>query len=75
MKKLIDLFLVSDYDGFEFLIVSLDNKQWKFEANSIDERNDWVSAIEQQILTSLQVTAVFVCPERVNEIEYLTVIC
>lgn len=43
-----------DYDSFEFLIVSLDNKQWKFEANSVDERNDWVSAIEQQILTTLQ---------------------
>ncbi|XP_065217924.1 centaurin-gamma-1A isoform X1 [Planococcus citri] len=43
-----------DYDGYEFLIVSLDNKQWKFEASSIEERNEWVAAIEQQILASLQ---------------------
>ncbi|KAK7576100.1 hypothetical protein V9T40_012386 [Parthenolecanium corni] len=43
-----------DYDGYEFLIVSLDNKQWRFEAASIDERNEWVAAIEQQILSSLQ---------------------
>lgn len=52
-----DIFFVfsADYDGFEFLIVSLDNKQWRFEAASIDERNDWVAAIEQQILSSLQV--------------------
>jgi len=41
--------------GFEFHIVSLDNKQWFFEANSADEREEWVSAIEQQILNSLQV--------------------
>jgi hypothetical protein len=41
--------------GFEFHIVSLDNKQWFFEANSADERDEWVAAIEQQILNSLQV--------------------
>ena len=40
---------------FEFLIVSLDNKQWQFEANSAEERDEWVQAIEQQILNSLQV--------------------
>lgn len=42
--------------GFEFHIVSLDNKQWFFEANSVDERDEWVAAIEQQILSSLQVS-------------------
>lgn len=40
--------------GFEFHIVSLDNKQWHFEASSAEERDDWVAAIEQQILNSLQ---------------------
>ena len=43
-----------DPDVFEFHIVSLDNKQWLFEASSAEERDDWVGAIEQQILTSLQ---------------------
>lgn len=41
-------------DGYEFYIVSLDNKQWHFEAGSCEERDEWVTAIEQQILTSLQ---------------------
>ena len=43
-----------DSDGYEFSIVSLDNKQWLFEAPSQEERDDWVTAIEQQILASLQ---------------------
>lgn len=34
--------------------MSLDNKQWHFEASNSEERDDWVSAIEQQILNSLQ---------------------
>jgi len=44
-----------DDDGDEniFIIVSLD-KQWFFEAQSNDERDEWVQAIEQQILCSLQ---------------------
>ena len=44
-----------DDDGDEnvFIIVSLD-KQWYFEAQSNDERDEWVQAIEQQILYSLQ---------------------
>jgi len=41
--------------GYEFHIVSLDNKQWFFEANSAEERDEWVASIEQQILNSLQV--------------------
>lgn len=41
-------------DGNEFVIVSLDNKQWHFEAANCDDREGWVSAIEQQILSSLQ---------------------
>lgn len=43
-----------DQEGFEFIIVSLDNKQWHFEASSNEEREEWVQAIEQQILSSLQ---------------------
>ncbi|XP_054279813.1 centaurin-gamma-1A isoform X2 [Macrosteles quadrilineatus] len=43
-----------DSDGYEFLIVSLDNKQWHFEASNSEERDEWVAAIEQQILNSLQ---------------------
>lgn len=43
-----------DSDVYEFYIVSLDNKQWHFEAVNSDERDEWVSAIEQQILSSLQ---------------------
>ncbi|XP_023238333.1 centaurin-gamma-1A-like isoform X4 [Centruroides sculpturatus] len=48
------LSLASNSDGYEFIIVSLDNKQWHFEATSTDDREAWVSAIEQQILNSLQ---------------------
>ncbi|XP_060580341.1 arf-GAP with GTPase, ANK repeat and PH domain-containing protein 1-like isoform X2 [Ruditapes philippinarum] len=43
-----------DDDDCEFVIVSLYNKQWHFEANSQEERDEWVAAIEQQILASLQ---------------------
>lgn len=43
-----------DSDGNEFVIVSLDNKQWNFNANNNEEREEWVTAIEQQILSSLQ---------------------
>ena len=45
----------SDSNNFEFHIVSLDNKQWHFEGSSCEERDEWVSAIEQQILNTLQV--------------------
>ena len=48
------LFLFLDSDGYEFVIVSLDNKKWHFEADSAEEREEWVQAIEQQILSSLQ---------------------
>ena len=42
-------------ETWEFQIVSLDNKNWQFEATSLEERDQWVQAIEQQILNSLQV--------------------
>lgn len=43
-------------ETFELQIVSLDNKQWHFEAGSAEDRDEWVQAIEQQILNSLQVS-------------------
>ncbi|CAG2164190.1 unnamed protein product [Oppiella nova] len=45
---------IDDSDGYEFVIVSLENKHWHFDANSAEERDSWVTAIEQQILSSLQ---------------------
>lgn len=45
---------LEDSDGYEFQIVSLDNKIWHFEAASVEEREEWVTAIEHQILSSLQ---------------------
>ncbi|XP_012268119.2 centaurin-gamma-1A isoform X2 [Athalia rosae] len=41
-------------DSFEFSIISLENKTWHFEANNSDDRDSWILAIEQQILSSLQ---------------------
>ena len=43
-------------ETFELQIVSLDNKQWQFEASSSEDRDIWVQAIEQQILNAIQVT-------------------
>lgn len=43
-----------DPDGFEFYIVSLDSKQWHFEAANSEERDEWVFIIEQEIFRSLQ---------------------
>ncbi|KAF7990844.1 hypothetical protein HCN44_000649 [Aphidius gifuensis] len=45
---------ITNDDNFEFSIISLENKSWNFEANNLDDRDTWISAIEQQILTSLQ---------------------
>lgn len=45
---------IADQDGFEFYIVSLDNKQWHFEAANSEERDEWVHVIEQEIFKSLQ---------------------
>lgn len=43
-----------DNDGYEFYIVSLDSKQWHFEAANSEERDEWVTAVEQEIFKSLQ---------------------
>lgn len=45
---------MTDSDALEFYIVSLDNKQWHFEAASSEERDDWVAVIEKEIFKSLQ---------------------
>lgn len=45
---------MSDEDNFDFLIVSSTGQTWHFEAQSVEERDSWVQAIESQILASLQ---------------------
>lgn len=45
---------MSDEDNFDFLIVSSTGQTWHFEAQSVEERDAWVQAIESQILASLQ---------------------
>uniref|UniRef100_A0A8P4KF47 Small monomeric GTPase n=1 Tax=Dicentrarchus labrax TaxID=13489 RepID=A0A8P4KF47_DICLA len=44
----------ADEDNFDFLIVSSTGQTWHFEAQSVEERDSWVQAIESQILASLQ---------------------
>uniref|UniRef100_A0A3P9AKS0 Arf-GAP with GTPase, ANK repeat and PH domain-containing protein 3 n=1 Tax=Esox lucius TaxID=8010 RepID=A0A3P9AKS0_ESOLU len=41
-------------ESFEFIIVSLTGQMWHFEASTYEERELWVTAIESQILASLQ---------------------
>ncbi|XP_057338612.1 centaurin-gamma-1A [Microplitis mediator] len=41
-------------DSFEFAIISLENKTWNFEASNAEDRDSWITAIELQILSSLQ---------------------
>lgn len=43
-----------DGETYEFFIVSLEGKQWQFEAASSEERDEWVQVIEQEIFKSLQ---------------------
>ncbi|KAG9260432.1 arf-GAP with GTPase, ANK repeat and PH domain-containing protein 1 [Astyanax mexicanus] len=44
----------TDDENCEFLIVSSTGQTWQFEAQSQEERDAWVQAIESQILASLQ---------------------
>lgn len=46
--------MFTDSDAYEFYIVSLEGKQWHFEAASSEERDEWVTVIEQEIFKSLQ---------------------
>lgn len=48
------MFPHTDADAYEFIIVSLEGKQWHFEAPTIEERDEWVHVIEQEIFRSLQ---------------------
>uniref|UniRef100_A0A8C5DTZ1 Arf-GAP with GTPase, ANK repeat and PH domain-containing protein 1-like n=1 Tax=Gouania willdenowi TaxID=441366 RepID=A0A8C5DTZ1_GOUWI len=43
-----------DEENADFIIVSFTGQSWHFEAPSLEERDSWVSAIESQILASLQ---------------------
>ncbi|KAG7519986.1 arf-GAP with GTPase, ANK repeat and PH domain-containing 1-like isoform X2 [Solea senegalensis] len=41
-------------ENSDFIVVSFTGQNWHFEAQSQEERDSWVSAIESQILASLQ---------------------
>ncbi|XP_024149331.1 arf-GAP with GTPase, ANK repeat and PH domain-containing protein 2 isoform X3 [Oryzias melastigma] len=41
-------------ENADFIIVSFTGQQWHFDAQSQEDRDSWVSAIESQILASLQ---------------------
>lgn len=47
-------FSQTDAETYEFFIVSLEGKQWHFEASSCEDRDEWVQAIEQEIFKILQ---------------------
>ncbi|KAM4562264.1 arf-GAP with GTPase, ANK repeat and PH domain-containing protein 2 isoform 3-T3 [Odontesthes bonariensis] len=44
----------TDEENADFIIISFTGQTWHFEAQSQEERDSWVSAIESQILASLQ---------------------
>ncbi|XP_056280114.1 arf-GAP with GTPase, ANK repeat and PH domain-containing protein 2 isoform X3 [Pseudoliparis swirei] len=44
----------TDEENADFIIVSFTGQTWHFEAQSLEDRDSWVSAIESQILASLQ---------------------
>uniref|UniRef100_A0A674EUE9 ArfGAP with GTPase domain, ankyrin repeat and PH domain 2 n=1 Tax=Salmo trutta TaxID=8032 RepID=A0A674EUE9_SALTR len=43
-----------DEENVDFIIVSSTGQTWHFEAQTLEERDAWVAAIESQILASLQ---------------------
>uniref|UniRef100_A0A665UPQ2 Arf-GAP with GTPase, ANK repeat and PH domain-containing protein 1-like n=1 Tax=Echeneis naucrates TaxID=173247 RepID=A0A665UPQ2_ECHNA len=45
---------VAEEENADFIIVSFTGQTWHFEAPSQEERDSWVTAIESQILASLQ---------------------
>lgn len=51
----------------------MDNKQWHFEALSSEERDEWVAAIEQQILNSLQLNESSKAKKQNNPMEAATI--
>ncbi|MEQ2165795.1 Arf-GAP with GTPase, ANK repeat and PH domain-containing protein 2, partial [Goodea atripinnis] len=44
----------TEEENADFIIVSFTGQTWHFEAPSLEERDSWVTAIESQILASLQ---------------------
>ncbi|XP_037539708.1 arf-GAP with GTPase, ANK repeat and PH domain-containing protein 2 [Nematolebias whitei] len=44
----------TDEENADFIIVSFTGQTWHFEAQNLEERDSWVSAVESQILASLQ---------------------
>ncbi|XP_010740917.1 arf-GAP with GTPase, ANK repeat and PH domain-containing protein 2 isoform X4 [Larimichthys crocea] len=44
----------TEEENADFIIVSFTGQTWHFEAQSLEDRDSWVSAIESQILASLQ---------------------
>ncbi|KAJ8369988.1 hypothetical protein SKAU_G00100160 [Synaphobranchus kaupii] len=44
----------TDEENSDFIVVSSTGQTWHFEAQSLEERDAWVQAIESQILASLQ---------------------
>lgn len=53
-NKSLDHHHLEESEDCEFVIVSLDNRQWNFEATNSEERDGWVVAVEQRILACLQ---------------------
>ncbi|KAM4737606.1 arf-GAP with GTPase, ANK repeat and PH domain-containing protein 2 isoform 1-T1 [Anableps anableps] len=44
----------TEEENADFIIVSFTGQMWHFEAQSLEERDSWVTAIQSQILASLQ---------------------
>ena len=44
----------AEEENADFIIVSFTGQTWHFEAQSLEDRDSWVVAIESQILASLQ---------------------
>ncbi|XP_053704881.1 arf-GAP with GTPase, ANK repeat and PH domain-containing protein 2 isoform X4 [Synchiropus splendidus] len=44
----------TEEENADFIVVSFTGQTWHFEAQSLEERDSWVAAIESQILASLQ---------------------
>ncbi|XP_029291553.1 arf-GAP with GTPase, ANK repeat and PH domain-containing protein 2 isoform X3 [Cottoperca gobio] len=44
----------TEEENADFIVVSFTGQTWHFEAPSLEDRDSWVSAIESQILASLQ---------------------
>ena len=47
-------FFLAEEENADFIVVSFTGQTWHFEAQSLEDRDAWVTAIESQILASLQ---------------------